>query len=196
MPEIELTQIKISEISGAQDLMNEYGNYQIPDYQGFINELQSTGVALQDDPGAQPLAEMNKKITQIDAQKTRIATVLSMAITNENELNVFAAKAHTIYKREFDKLLPKSPIRELPNKELREAACNTMLQELKDLVDSIDGSLMQAKTFTRIVSVTLEKLDSTNKNISRQITVLQYQLDIGEIQRQSQKNPYTFNKGA
>jgi len=192
MTEIELIQIEISKILGAQDLINEYGNYKILDYQGFINELQNTGVTLPDNPGDQPLAEINKKIAQIDAQKTRIATILGVAITNEHELNVLALKARAIYKREFDKLLSKDPVRSLANKELREAACNTMLQELKDLVDAIEGSLMQAKAFTHIVTVTLEKLDSTNKNISRQITVLQFQLDIGEIQRQSQKNPHTF----
>jgi len=192
MPEIEFNPINLSEIAGAMDLVDEYGNYSMPDYQGFINELQGTGVSLQEDPGSEQLSELNKKIAQIDTQKTRIATILTMAIANENSLDVLARKAYAIYKREFDKRLPKDPIRGLPNRELREAACNTLLQELKELVDAIDGSQAQAKSFTRIVSTTLDKLDSTNKNISRQITVLQSQLAVGEIQRMSQGNPHTF----
>jgi hypothetical protein len=193
MPEIELNPVTLSTIIGAEDLKNDYTSYSLPDYQGFINELQSTGVTLQEDPGSCPLSELTVKIAQIDAQKTRIAAILTLAIKNENGLDVLTHKAHTIYKRESDKQLLKDSIKGLSNKELREAACNIILQELKELVDAIDGSQMQAKSFTRIVATTLDKLDSTNKNISRQITVLQSQMEIGEIQRKSsQENPHTF----
>lgn len=194
MPEIELNPVELSEINGVQELVDAYGNYQIPDYQGFINELQSTGVVLQEDPGSQPLSELNKKIAQIDAQKTRIVTILTMAIANESELDTFARKAQVLYKREFDSRLLKDPVKGLSNKESREAACNVILQNLKELVDAIIGSHMQAKSFTRIVSTVFDKLDSTNKNISRQITVLQSQLNLGEIQRQAEQgNPYIIN---
>jgi hypothetical protein len=192
MPEIELTQLSLLEILGAQALADEYGRYQIPEYQGFIDELQSTGLAIQEDPGGEPLSTLNLKIAQIDAQKTRVATIYTMAIANENEFEILACKVNMLFKREFDRQLPKEPVRGLSNKELREAACNSILQELKDLVDAINGSLMQAKSFSKIVATTLAKLDSTNKNISRQITVLQLQQGIGEIQRQSQNNPHTF----
>lgn len=185
MPEIELIPIELSMVNGVSIIKDNYAGYSIPDYQGFINELQGTGVTLKEDPGSEQLSELNKKIAAIDSQKTRIATILTMAIANESTLDVMTKKIHAIYKREFDLQLPKDPIRSLPNKELREAACNTLLVNLKELVDAIDGSLMQAKSFTRIVSTTLEKLDSTNKNISRQITVLQSQFAIGEIQRES-----------
>lgn len=193
MPEIELTQLSLAEILGAQALADEYGNYRIPDYQGFIDELQSTGLAIQEDPGGEPLSTLNLKISQIDAQKTRVATICTMAIANESKFEVLACKVNMLFKREFDRQLPKEPIRSLSNKELREAACNSILQELKDLVDAINGSLMQAKSFSKIVATTLAKLDSTNKNISRQITVLQLQQGINEIQRQSQNNPHTFS---
>lgn len=193
MAEIELTPIPLVDIEGAEDIKNEYVSYEMPDYPGFIQELQGTGVQLTEDPGGVPLAELNKNIAHIDAQKTRISTILTRAIENESDLDVIARKAAIIYKREFDTYLLKDPVRSLPNKELREAGCNVLLKELKEVVDSIQGSHAQAKSFVRIVQGVLDKLDSTNKNISRQITVLQLQMDIGEMQRKSQPNPHALD---
>lgn len=196
MPEITLTPRNLSDIAGAQDIVDEYSNFQLPDYQALIDELQAKQLALLPDPSSVPLTELNKKIEAIDAHKARAATILTTAIENETNLNVISQKAHILFKREFDRLLPQDPVRGLPNKELREAACNTLLQDLKALVDAINGSLMQAKAFTQIAKTILDKLDSTNKNISRQITVLQLQMDIGELKRginpRSGQNPYTF----
>lgn len=192
MPEIFVNPKELSEIVGAKELVDSYGTYKILDYQGFINEFYSMGVALQEDPGNMPLSELNLRIAHVDAQKSRAAAIVSSAILNESELEVLLYKARTLYKREFDLILPQEPVRSLPNKESREAACNIILQQLKELVDAIQGSVMQAKTFTKIANLTLEKLDSTNKNVSRQITVLQHQLELGEIQRQAPGNPHTF----
>ena len=203
MPAIDLTPITLDNIPGAAEIMAEYANYQLLDYETLIKELNAQGVALNDDPGAVPLNKLNAQIAQVDAQKTRAATIFSKAITNEDGLNVLNKKINALFKAEFDNRLPQSPVKDFSNKELREGACNTLLAELKGAVSAIEGSLSQAKTFTKVVQNELGKLDSTNKNISRQITVLQIQIEIGEIRRTSKVNdnsnnnnnnntPYTF----
>ena len=195
MPEVDLTPISIDNIFGARDIMNEYATYQILDYTGLIKELNASGVELNEDPGAVPLNKLNAQIAQCDAQKTRTATILSQAIVNENGLDVLTKKINSLYKTEFDRRLPQSPVKDFSNKELREGACNSILAELRGVVQAIEGSLSQAKTFTKVVQNELTKLDSTNKNISRQITVLQIQIEIGEITRAAQTgNPYTMNE--
>jgi len=183
MPVIDLTPIVLANIPGVSSIMEEYANYVLLDYDMLIKELNAQGVPLNDDPGAVPLNKLNAQIAQVDAQKTRTATIFSRAITNEDGLNVLAKKINAVFKAEFDNRLPQSPVKDFSNKELREGACNTLLAELKGAASAIEGSLSQAKTFTRVVQNELGKLDSTNKNISRQITVLQIQIEIGEIRR-------------
>ena len=191
MPEVDLTPISIDNIFGARDIMNEYTTYRILDYAGLIKELNASGVELNEDPSAVPLNKLNAQIAQCDAQKTRVATILSQAIVNENGLDVLTKKINSLYKTEFDRRLPQSPVKDFSNKELREGACNSILAELRGVVHAVEGSLSQAKTFTKVVQNELTKLDSTNKNISRQITVLQIQIEIGEITRAAQTgNPY------
>ena len=188
MPEIDLTPIALADIPGATEIMVEYTNYVLLDYEPLVKELNEQNVSLNEDPSAVPLNRLNAQIAQVDAQKTRAATIFSKAILNEDGLNVLAKKINAMFKAEFDNRLPQSPVKDFSNKELREGACNTLLAELKDAVSAIEGSLSQAKTFTKIVQNEFNKLDSTNKNISRQITVLQTQIEIGEIHRTGKTN--------
>lgn len=197
MPEIDLTPVLLEDIPGTVEIIAEYVNYTLLDYESLIKELNGQGVLLNEDPGAVPLNKLNAQIAQVDAQKTRTATIFSQAITNEDGLNVLVKKIGAIFKAEFDNRLPQSPVKDFSNKELREGACNTLLAKLKDAISAIEGSLSQAKTFTKVVQNELSKLDSTNKNISRQITVLQIQIEIGEIRRAAnsgsgENNNYTF----
>ncbi len=186
MPSIDLTPVTLDNIPGATEIISEYTNYQLLDYEILIKELNIQGVALNEDPGAVPLNKLNAQIAQVDAQKTRTATIFSHAIINEDGLSVLNKKINALFKAEFDNRLPQSPVKDFSNKELREGACNTLLAELKGAVSAVEGSLSQAKTFTKVVQNELSKLDSTNKNISRQITVLQIQIEIGEIRRTAQ----------
>ena len=188
MPAIDLTPVTLDNIPGATKIMAEYANYALLDYETLIKELNAQGVALNEDPSAVPLNKLNAQIAQVDAQKTRAATIFSQAITNEDGLNVLSKKINALFKAEFDNRLPQSPVKDFSNKELREGACNTLLAELKGAVSAVEGSLSQAKTFTRVVQNELSKLDGTNKNISRQITVLQIQIEIGEIRRAATGN--------
>lgn len=193
MAEINLTPIPIKDILGVQKILDEYSVYRVLDYAQLLKELSALGITLSEDPGAIPLNKLNAQIAQVDAQKTRAATILSQAIVNENGLEVLAKKINALYKAEFDSRLPQEPVKNFSNASLREGACNSLLGELRGVVHAIEGSLSQAKTFTKVAQNELTKLDSINKNISRQITVLQTQIEIGEIQRQAQEgNPHTF----
>ncbi len=196
MSTVDLTPIPLEDIPGATEIMTGYGNYALLEYDTLITELNEQGVALTEDPGAIPLNKLNAQIAQVDAQKTRAASVFSKAILNEDGLSVLNKKINALFKAEFDSRLPQSPVKDFSNKELREGACNSLLAELKEAAAAIEGSLSQAKTFTRVVQNEFNKLDSTNKNISRQITVLQTQIEIGEIRRSAQagnsNNDYSF----
>ena len=191
-----LDPVPLADIVGASDISSEYSAFQLINYPDLELEMSEYGVKLADDPTAEGILKLNGTIAQIDAQKTRVANIVGTAIRNENDLEILYRQIQGIYKREYDLKLPQPPVSEFSNAQSREAACNSLLGELKALVNSIEGSYSQAKTFTKMSYNALGKLDSTNKNISRQITVLQLANEIGEIARPSQTNKkgeeYTF----
>lgn len=170
-------------IADIPSIEEEYATFTVLEYDTLLEEISGTGVALKEDPIDEGLTKLNGIIAQIDAQKTRVSAIVGRAIRNENEFEILYKRMQSIYKREYDSRLPKSPVADYPNAPSREAACNRILQNVKKLMESIEGSYSQAKTFTKIAAVHLAKLDSTNKNISRQITVLQLANEIGEIGR-------------
>ena len=190
MPEITFYEKDLKEIVGTQSIVSAYANYQLPDYDVFIQELEKSGITLDDDPSENNLCELNLKIAKIDAQKSRAAVIANLATANENELEMIMSKAQSLLDHESNKLLLSAEIKALPNKELREAAANVVLFYLRTLVGDIKSSLSRAKTFSKMVSNSVSMLDSANKNISRQITVLQLQMGLGEIGRGT--NPHTF----
>lgn len=182
-PTIDLRPVALETIPYMAELRDKYAQFQLLDYEMLQSEMAGYGVPLNEDPSAASLTELNTQIAKVDAQKTRVANILSSSLKNENDLESLYRQIEQIYKREFDSRLIQSPVKDFSNKESRESACNTLLAPLKELLDSVNGSLISAKAFTKIVYHELGKLDSTNKNISRQITVLQTQIEIGEIQR-------------
>lgn len=186
---MSLDPIAISDIVGASDLQADYDTYQLIDYTTLMDELAATGVVLEEDPVASGVTSLNGRIAQIDAQKTRIAYIVHIAIKNESGLDTTFKQVQALYKKEYDSRLPHPPVSEYSNAQSREAACNSLLSELKTLLVAVEGSFSQAKTFTKMAQNDLLKLDSTNKNISRQITVLQLAVDIGEISRTGSTQP-------
>lgn len=148
-------------------------------------EMAQMNVILDEDPETAGLSALNVKIAHIDALKTRAAVILNFAISNESKIDLLNKQMQALYKREFDMRIITIPVTLFSSKELREAACNTLLGELKELQSAIEGTVFLAKVFTRKANNTLAQLDSSNKNISRQITVIQTQIEIGEIQRTS-----------
>lgn len=187
MPVLEA--IPLENIEGALFIRDNYVNYKILDYTPLRKELTTAGVALHEDPVEEGIQKLNGLIAQIDAQKTRVANIVHQAIENENALEILFKQVQSVYKREYDAKLPQSPVADFPNAPTREAACNSLLSNLKTLMSVIEGSYAQSKIFTKMANNSLLKLDSTNKNISRQITVLQL---VNEIDGIARSDKYTF----
>ena len=190
MTEITFYEKDLKDIAGSQEIVDMYAKYQLPDYDTLIQELEKCGITLDEDPSENNLSDLNMKIAKIDAQKARASVIANLATANENELEMIMSRAQSLLDHESNKLLLSAEIKVLPNKELREAAVNVVLYHLRTLVSAIKSSLSRAKTFSKMVSNSVSMLDSANKNISRQITVLQLQLGLGEIGRGI--NPHTF----
>jgi len=185
-PEGETEENQENQTPLEQDLLAiayEMETFEGIDYEKYYAELNAAGVKLDEDPVERGLSHLNEKIAQIDGQKNRISYILTLAIKNENEIEHLHAFIDRIYKKHAAEALVTTKIAELANQGLRDAAVQNKLKELIDQQNDVQRSLSKAKTFTKIARQVFETLDSTNKNISRQLTTVQAMIDIGEVSR-------------
>lgn len=153
-------------------------------YTELRKELASIRIDLDADPAATGIGQLNAKIAEVHALKERVATVMAEAIANVAERSRTHQEAKVLYESKFDAILNTDPtVRELKSEGLRRAACNAKLPDEYAKVNATEIDLNDAESFQKLVQAKYNLLDSANTNISRQISVIQLQLDIGDINR-------------
>ena len=164
-------------------LINKVNTFTPLDYDKLYKELNNYGVTLDEDPTSVGLSSLNQKIANIDSQKTRIGGILTSAYRNEDVITLVMNDISRTLEKEKSALVKDEEIVKLSNQSLRDAAVNRKLSELLDLKGEVEGFYLQARTFTKVVQHVFNMLDSTNKNISRQLTTIQTMISLNEIAR-------------
>lgn len=159
-------------------------------YSELRRELASIQIDLDSDPAAAGIGTLNAKIAEVHALKERVATIMAEAIANVSERSRTHQEAKMAYEAKFDAILNNDrTVQELKSEGLRRAACNAKLPDEYARVNSTEIDLSDAESFQKLVQAKYNLLDSANTNISRQISVIQLQVDIGDINR-SAGNPF------
>lgn len=160
-------------------------------YSEFRRELASIQIDLDADPAASGIGTLNAKIAEVHALKERVSSMLSEAISNVAEHERKHQEAKIAYEAKFDAILNNDKtIRELKSEGLRTAACNAQLSDDFARVNASKIDLGDAESFQRLVQTKYNLLDSANTNISRQISVIQLQMEVGEINRTASSSPF------
>jgi len=154
----------------------------ILDYHILKKELISFGLKLDEDPTSKGLKNFNIKIAQIDAQKTRAMIILTTAISNENMIDKLYKRVLSFHDITRANFLAFPDVSKLPNQSARDAEVIKKMNDLIEVKDNADTMLQNAKTFTKVARNVVDMLESTNKNISRQLSVVQSMLATGELQ--------------
>lgn len=160
-------------------------------YSEYRRELASIQIDLDADPAASGIGTLNAKIAEVHALKERVSSMLSEAISNVAEHERKHQEAKIAYEAKFDAILNNDKsIRELKSEGLRTAACNAQLSDDFARVNASKIDLGDAESFQRLVQTKYNLLDSANTNISRQISVIQLQMEVGEINRTASSSPF------
>ena len=159
-------------------------------YSELRQELVSIRIDLDPDPAATGIGVLNEKIAEVHALKDRVSSILAEAITNSSARERIHAEAKVLYETKFDTILYQDDtIKNLKSEGLRRAAVNAQLPEDYGRMCATKIDLGEAESFQKLVQSKYNLLDSANTNISRQISVIQMQLDIGEVERK-EGNPF------
>jgi hypothetical protein len=162
-------------------------------YSELRKELADIHIDLDTDPASTGVGTLNSKIAEVHALKDRVATILAEAIANVAERDRTYNEAKIVYEAKFDAILNNdAAVQTLKSEGLRRAACNSKLPDEFARMNATQIDLADAESFQKIVQAKYNLLDSANTNISRQISVIQLQVDIGEINRpeNSQFSPF------
>jgi hypothetical protein len=159
------------------DIRNKMNNIYITPYL----EIDSINFGLDISPD-EDISIFNNKYSYVQSHCTYISSIL-MEIKKEikiwnghkNDLNLFYRKARNML------LTTKPEIKALRNKELQEAAIQTNLEDIVDLIESIDGIIDDLKYDQDIVSIKKDDLDKANVNLNRQQKVVEDEMMLGGV---------------
>ena len=150
----------------------------------LYEELNSIHLELDGDPATTGLSLVNGTIAEIHAHKERVGHILSQAIENEREITRLLNEAKLEHEIKLNKILSTvETVRSQKSQDMRIVAANALIPEEYLKVRQLEIEANDADCFHKIVQSKYNHLEGTNSSVSRQITVIQLQLEIGEIER-------------
>lgn len=156
------------------------------EYDARYKELQQIKIQLDPDPVQQGLASLNKKIAEIQAEKERVGALLVEALKNKSEANILLDAKKGDHARQLDTLLATDEeVKQQKSSELRKATANVRLKDLLTDLAYAELESQKADIYHKCVQQMYSHLESANTNLSRQISVIQMGIQLGEISREA-----------
>ena len=175
-----------------EDLQEKFENLKPLNYSEIEQELKKYIVELDSDPSSTGVGRLNEQIAKVDGYISRTVTVLMDAIANKSVFSLLLKDVQKLYNDHLRTQLRKEDVAKLSNQNLRQAAAEEKIGSIGNFKHVVEKALDAAKTHEETCREKLKGLDITNKDISRQITVIQNQLEIGEIQRRASRSNNDF----
>jgi SMC interacting uncharacterized protein involved in chromosome segregation len=149
-----------------------------------LSELQKISVTLDSDPVSQGLVSINKKIAEIQSYKDRTNSLLLEAIKNRHTAEDAFERLKFAHEAEVDKLLATdSEVQNQKSEKLRVAVANSRNPEAVLKLHYAELELAHADSYYKQVQHVYSHLEGVNAALSRQISVIQMSVAVGEISR-------------
>jgi hypothetical protein len=155
-----------------------------PEMSERLAEVATLRVALDPDPMANGITSVNKKIAELQLYKDRLSYLITEGLHNNNTAEIEHEQLKGEYERQFQTLLATdSTVMSGKSAEARSASANQKMPELVLKVHFAEIEKLKAGGYLNVLKNIYSNLESCNSNLSRQITVLQLGLSVGEVQR-------------
>jgi hypothetical protein len=149
-----------------------------------LAEVATLRVALDPDPIANGLSSVNSKIAEIQLYKDRLSYLITEGLHNNNSAEIEYEKLKGEYERQIETFLSTdAAVMAQKSAEMRNATAKQKMPELVLKVHFAEIEKLKAGGYLNVLKNIYSNLESCNSNLSRQITVLQLGLNIGEVSR-------------
>ena len=157
------------------------------DYQKIRSELLKyggKGYRIPEDPSSTGISEFNLLFSNIDSALDRVSTIILELFSSESEIRSIYRDVMRLYNEEINKCLLDETTKKLRNQQLQKADAESKIDpELMKLKLEIENEVEDIDHLIKEVKMKLTRLADKKDTVSRQITVIQLQLQVGEISR-------------
>lgn len=152
------------------------------DYNQRYNEIRKVSFRLDADPTTVGLQSLTAKLAEIQALRSRVGSILAEAIHNKGDAEI--AQKSSEYARDtgvIRALMNDDSVKGQKSEKMRDAAAQATVPTLVLDLHEKEVSLLKAEAFLKYVQQIYETLEAANNNLSRQISVIQMSIHIGEL---------------
>lgn len=144
-----------------------------------LEEVKKIQVYLDADPLAKGLASVNNKLAEIQVAKDKVSTLLMEAMKNLAENEILKDQAQNKHDRQQDLLIATdASIQAQKSAEQRSIHARMKMPELVLALHHADVAMLKASWYLKCLQLVSSNLESANANLSRQITVIQMDLNL------------------
>lgn len=154
----------------------------LDDYQKRYQRLKDMSLSLDPDPVAVGLSSLTAKLSEIQDLRNRVGVAFAEAIQNASEVEIEHKTVKSqLETKMFSLMSTDDYVKSQKSDKLREAAAQTKIPELVVQMHYKDVDLVRADAYTKFVKQIHDTLEAANSNLSRQISVVQMSIQLGEI---------------
>lgn len=148
---------------------------------GLIDELRTYEYHLSSDPTSVTLSELHKTLAALSNAKVRVSNIYFDSLAILGQWQDLETAGENLWNECFAFCLQKLEIASLKSDKLRVAAVESAVPEIVKLRNQITREVQHLERVTKLCKLRLDSLVDTGDSLSRQITVIDLQLKIGEI---------------
>ncbi len=144
-----------------------------------LEEVKKIQVYLDEDPLSKGLVSVNNKLSEIQVAKDKVSSLLMTAMKNLAENEILKDEAQNKHDRQQDLLIATdASIQAQKSAEQRSIHARLKMPELVLELHRADIALLKASWYLKCLQLVASNLESANANLSRQITVIQMDLNL------------------
>lgn len=156
--------------------------FSLEDYQKRYERLKQMSLTLDPDPVIMGLTSLTAKLSEVQELRNRVGVAMAEAIQNSSEVEIENKTIRNqLDTQMYSLMISDEYVKGQKTDKLREAAAQTKVPELVVQMHHKDVDLIRAEAYGKFVKQIHDNLEAANSNLSRQISVIQMSIQLGEI---------------
>lgn len=144
-------------------------------------ELRTYEFLLNPDPTSTPLSELHKKLAAVSNAKVRVSNIYFDSLTCLGKWQDLEISSENLWNECFARGLQFLEIANLKSDKLRTATVEIQVPKLVKLRAQINKEVQYLERVVKLCKLKLDSLSDTSDSLSRQVTVIDLQVKVGEF---------------
>lgn len=167
------------------------------EYAKRYDALKELSLELAVDPVVEGLNSLTKKLSEVQHLRNRIGKAFAEAIHNKSEAEIAQSVIEHQMEVEMAKvMMTDENVRGQKSEKMRDLAAQAKMPGLVLDKHQKDVNLIRAEAYEKYVKQIYDTLEAANTNLSRQISVVQMSVELGEVDSNLRSSNLTVKHAA